>query len=83
MNGFKRLEGWTWVGSQSRAPFSLSSFQCSQQRDYVLLAIRTPPKEDGGENNATYHSNLSSIDEEWITEHVDHVINSLLYLVWY
>ncbi|KAJ7332339.1 hypothetical protein JRQ81_014519 [Phrynocephalus forsythii] len=51
--------------------------QCSQLRDYVLLAIRTPPKEEGRENSANYHSDLSNIDEEWITAHASQVSRML------
>lgn len=51
--------------------------QCAQQRDYVLLAIRTPPKEEGSEKSANYHSNLSNIDEEWITTHANQVSRML------
>ncbi|XP_020650772.3 protein odr-4 homolog isoform X1 [Pogona vitticeps] len=51
--------------------------QCAQQRDYVLLAIRTPPKEEGSEKSANYYSNLSNIDEEWITTHANQVSRML------
>ncbi|XP_078248463.1 protein odr-4 homolog isoform X2 [Pogona vitticeps] len=51
--------------------------QCAQQRDYVLLAIRTPPKEEGSEKSANYYSNLSNIDEEWITTHANQLVFSV------
>ncbi|KAH0618307.1 hypothetical protein JD844_017378 [Phrynosoma platyrhinos] len=51
--------------------------QCSQQRDYVLLAIRTPPKEEENKGNTSYHSNLTNIDEEWMTAHANQVSRML------
>ncbi|XP_044295192.1 protein odr-4 homolog isoform X2 [Varanus komodoensis] len=51
--------------------------QCSQQKDYVLIAVRTPPKEEKSESNTSYHSDLSHIDEEWITAHATQVSRML------
>ncbi|XP_015270730.1 PREDICTED: protein odr-4 homolog [Gekko japonicus] len=51
--------------------------QCSPQRDYVLLAIQTPPKEEESKSNASYSSTLSSIDEEWTTAHANQVSRML------
>lgn len=52
--------------------FSISlSLKCSPQRDYVILAVRTPPKE---EQNETYcPTKLTDIDEEWVTTHASQV----------
>ncbi|NXF97884.1 ODR4 protein, partial [Eubucco bourcierii] len=50
--------------------------QCSLQRDYVIRAVRTPPKEEQKEDNIS-HSNLASIDEEWITTHASQVSRML------
>ncbi|NXX49385.1 ODR4 protein, partial [Tricholaema leucomelas] len=50
--------------------------QCSPQRDYVIRAVRTPPKEEQKEDNIN-HSNLASIDEEWITTHASQVSRML------
>ncbi|KYO24212.1 odr-4-like protein [Alligator mississippiensis] len=49
--------------------------QCSPQRDYVILAVRTPPKE---EQNETYcPTKLTDIDEEWVTTHASQVSRML------
>ncbi|NXC50532.1 ODR4 protein, partial [Penelope pileata] len=50
--------------------------QCSPQRDYVIRAVRTPPKEEQKEGN-TCPSKLESIDEEWITAHASQVSRML------
>lgn len=50
--------------------------QCSSQRDYVIRAVRTPPKEEQKEGN-TSPSKLESIDEEWITAHASQVSRML------
>ncbi|NXG42207.1 ODR4 protein, partial [Psilopogon haemacephalus] len=50
--------------------------QCSPQRDYVIRAVRTPPKEEQKEDNIS-PSNLASIDEEWITTHASQVSRML------
>ncbi|NXP79565.1 ODR4 protein, partial [Ramphastos sulfuratus] len=50
--------------------------QCSPQRDYIIRAVRTPPKEEQKEDNID-HSNLASIDEEWITTHASQVSRML------
>ncbi|CAI5776487.1 Protein odr-4 homolog [Podarcis lilfordi] len=51
--------------------------QCSQQRDYVVLAIRTPPKEEESKSNTSRRSDLSNIDEEWIAAHANQVSRML------
>ncbi|XP_070605108.1 protein odr-4 homolog [Erythrolamprus reginae] len=51
--------------------------QCSQQRDYVLLAIRTPVKEEESNNSTNHHTDLSNIDEEWIATHARQVSRML------
>ncbi|KFP92836.1 Protein odr-4 [Haliaeetus albicilla] len=50
--------------------------QCSPQRDYVIQAVRTPPKEEQKEDNIS-PSKLASIDEEWITTHASQVAQML------
>ncbi|NXI64096.1 ODR4 protein, partial [Anseranas semipalmata] len=50
--------------------------QCSSQRDYVIRAVRTPPKEEQKEGN-TSPSKLESIDEEWVTAHASQVAQML------
>ncbi|XP_061490010.1 protein odr-4 homolog isoform X2 [Rhineura floridana] len=50
--------------------------QCSQQRDYIVLAIRTPPKEES-KSNTIHRSDLSNIDEEWTTAHANQVSRML------
>ncbi|KFO88689.1 Protein odr-4 [Buceros rhinoceros silvestris] len=50
--------------------------QCSQQRDYIIRAVRTPPKEEQKEN-AVSPSKLLSVDEEWITTHASQVSRML------
>ncbi|XP_009482058.1 protein odr-4 homolog isoform X3 [Pelecanus crispus] len=50
--------------------------QCSPQRDYVIRAVRTPPKEEQKEDNIS-PSKLVSIDEEWITTHASQLIFSV------
>ncbi|XP_054066553.1 protein odr-4 homolog isoform X2 [Rissa tridactyla] len=49
--------------------------QCSPQRDYVIRAVRTPPKEEQKEESIP--SKLASIDEEWITTHASQVSRML------
>ncbi|KAM8805507.1 protein odr-4 homolog [Eudromia elegans] len=50
--------------------------QCSSQRDYVIRAVRTPPKEE--QNESTINSSkLTSIDEEWVTAHASQVSRML------
>ncbi|NWI63768.1 ODR4 protein, partial [Todus mexicanus] len=51
--------------------------QCSPQRDYVIRAVRTPPKEEQKESNIG-PSNLASLDEEWITTHASQVVSRML-----
>ncbi|XP_032082812.1 protein odr-4 homolog [Thamnophis elegans] len=51
--------------------------QCSQQRDYVLLAIRTPVKEEESNSSVNHHTDLSTIDEEWIAAHAIQVSRML------
>ncbi|KAM6262256.1 protein odr-4 homolog isoform 2-T2 [Porphyrio hochstetteri] len=50
--------------------------QCSQQRDYVLRAVRTPPKEEQ-KGDSISPSTLASVDEEWITTHASQVSRML------
>ncbi|XP_065601719.1 protein odr-4 homolog isoform X2 [Cyrtonyx montezumae] len=50
--------------------------QCSPQRDYIIRAARTPPKEVQKESN-TSSSKLDSIDEEWITAHASQLVFSI------
>ncbi|NXU56151.1 ODR4 protein, partial [Turnix velox] len=50
--------------------------QCSPQRDYVIRAVRTPPKEEQKEDSII-PSNLASLDEEWITTHASQVSRML------
>lgn len=53
-------------------------FQCTQQRDYVLLAIQTPVKEEESNSSANHHTVLSIIDEEWTAAHARQVIKIVL-----
>ncbi|KAF3823364.1 hypothetical protein GH733_010800 [Mirounga leonina] len=49
--------------------------QCSSQKDYVILATRTPPKEEQNENlTHQQKAKLDNLDEEWATEHANQVI---------
>ncbi|NWW93158.1 ODR4 protein, partial [Rhynochetos jubatus] len=50
--------------------------QCSPQRDYVIRAVRTPPKEEQKEDSIS-PSKLASIDDEWITTHATQVSRML------
>ncbi|NXP19459.1 ODR4 protein, partial [Scytalopus superciliaris] len=50
--------------------------QCSPQRDYVLRAVRTPPREQHGEQD-TGPPRVASLDEEWITTHASQVSRML------
>ncbi|XP_023059199.1 protein odr-4 homolog isoform X2 [Piliocolobus tephrosceles] len=43
--------------------------QCSSQKDYVILATRTPPKKEQSENLKHPKAKLDNLDEEWATEH--------------
>ncbi|XP_006872760.1 PREDICTED: protein odr-4 homolog isoform X2 [Chrysochloris asiatica] len=51
--------------------------QCSSQKDYVILATRTPPKEE--QNESLSHPKVKSdiLDEEWATEHANQVSRML------
>lgn len=51
--------------------------QCSSQKDYVILATRTPPKEEDNENLKHPNCKLDTLDEEWYTEHVSKVSRML------
>ncbi|XP_032639335.1 protein odr-4 homolog isoform X2 [Chelonoidis abingdonii] len=51
--------------------------QCSPQRDYVILAIRTPPREEQNESNKNHHPKLADIDEEWVTGHASQLSRML------
>uniref|UniRef100_A0A5F9CHZ4 Protein odr-4 homolog n=1 Tax=Oryctolagus cuniculus TaxID=9986 RepID=A0A5F9CHZ4_RABIT len=48
--------------------------QCSSQKDYVILASRTPPKEEQNENPKHPKAQLDNVDEEWATEHANQLI---------
>ncbi|KAM3841958.1 protein odr-4 homolog isoform 3-T5 [Vipera latastei] len=51
--------------------------KCTQQRDYVLLAIQTPVKEEESNSIANHHTDLSIIDEEWTAAHARQVSRML------
>uniref|UniRef100_A0A8C0WP81 Protein odr-4 homolog n=1 Tax=Castor canadensis TaxID=51338 RepID=A0A8C0WP81_CASCN len=51
--------------------------QCSSQKDYVILATRTPPKEEQNENLKHLKAKLNNVDEEWATEHASQVSRML------
>ncbi|XP_060053843.1 protein odr-4 homolog isoform X1 [Erinaceus europaeus] len=51
--------------------------QCSSQKDYVILASRTPPKEEQNENLEHPKAKLDNLDEEWVTEHANQVSRML------
>ncbi|CAO2637174.1 Protein odr-4 homolog [Lemmus lemmus] len=51
--------------------------QCSSQKDYVILATRTPPKEEQNENLKHPKAKLDTLDEEWATEHASQVSRML------
>lgn len=51
--------------------------QCSSQKDYVILASRTPPKEEQNENPKHPKAQLDNVDEEWATEHANQVSRML------
>ncbi|XP_045439099.1 protein odr-4 homolog isoform X2 [Pipistrellus kuhlii] len=51
--------------------------QCSSQKDYVILATRTPPKEEKNENLKHPKDQLDNLDEEWVTEHANQVSRML------
>uniref|UniRef100_A0A671FA28 Protein odr-4 homolog n=1 Tax=Rhinolophus ferrumequinum TaxID=59479 RepID=A0A671FA28_RHIFE len=48
--------------------------QCSSQKDYVILAARTPPKEQQNENLKHSKAKLDNLDEEWATEHANQLV---------
>lgn len=48
-------------------PFSLGS-QPSSQKDYVILAARTPPRQDPPQH-VSLPAALDSVDEEWVAAH--------------
>ncbi|NXG20637.1 ODR4 protein, partial [Grallaria varia] len=50
--------------------------QCSLQRDYVLRAVRTPPR-DRHEGDDGSPPKVASLDEEWITTHASQVSRML------
>ncbi|XP_051481216.1 protein odr-4 homolog isoform X2 [Apus apus] len=50
--------------------------QCSPQRDYVIRAVRTPPREEQREGSSAPPT-LASLDEEWITTHASQVSRML------
>ncbi|XP_033293890.1 protein odr-4 homolog isoform X1 [Orcinus orca] len=51
--------------------------QCSSQKDYVILATRTPPKEEKDESSKHSKAKLDNLDEEWATEHANQVSRML------
>ncbi|XP_035871830.1 protein odr-4 homolog isoform X2 [Phyllostomus discolor] len=51
--------------------------QCSSQKDYVVLATRTPPREEKNENLRPPGDKLDDMDEEWATEHAKQVSRML------
>ncbi|XP_017379894.1 protein odr-4 homolog isoform X1 [Cebus imitator] len=51
--------------------------QCSSQKDYVILATRTPPKEEQSENLKHPKAKLDNLDEEWAAEHAYQVSRML------
>ncbi|KAM4860359.1 protein odr-4 homolog isoform 1-T2 [Thomomys bottae] len=51
--------------------------QCSSQKDYVVLATRTPPKEEKNVNPRDPKVKLDNLDEEWATEHANQVSRML------
>uniref|UniRef100_A0A8C2VQC9 Protein odr-4 homolog n=1 Tax=Chinchilla lanigera TaxID=34839 RepID=A0A8C2VQC9_CHILA len=51
--------------------------QFSSQKDYVILATRTPPKEEQYENPKHPKTKLDNLDEEWATEHAHQVSRML------
>ncbi|XP_023610518.1 protein odr-4 homolog isoform X3 [Myotis lucifugus] len=51
--------------------------QCSSQKDYVILATRTPPKEENNENLKHPKDKVDNLDEEWATEHANQVSRML------
>ncbi|XP_044123240.1 protein odr-4 homolog [Neovison vison] len=52
--------------------------QCSSQKDYIILATRTPPKEEQNENlRHQQKAKLDNLDEEWATEHANQVSRML------
>ncbi|XP_037681084.1 protein odr-4 homolog [Choloepus didactylus] len=51
--------------------------QCSPQKDYVILATRTPPKEEQKENLKHPKAKSDNLDEEWVTEHANQVSRML------
>uniref|UniRef100_A0A4X2L130 Protein odr-4 homolog n=1 Tax=Vombatus ursinus TaxID=29139 RepID=A0A4X2L130_VOMUR len=48
--------------------------QCSSQRDYVVLATRTPPREEQNKDTRSSQSPLDDLDEEWITAHANQLV---------
>ncbi|XP_023388957.1 protein odr-4 homolog [Pteropus vampyrus] len=48
--------------------------QSSSQKDYVILATRTPPREEQNENLKHPKAKLDNLDEEWATEHANQLV---------
>ncbi|XP_006901371.1 PREDICTED: protein odr-4 homolog isoform X3 [Elephantulus edwardii] len=48
--------------------------QCSSQKDYVILATRTPHKEEQNESLRHGKAKLDNLDEEWATEHANQLV---------
>ncbi|XP_042638508.1 protein odr-4 homolog [Orycteropus afer afer] len=51
--------------------------QCSSQKDYVILATRTPPKEEQDDSFRHPKAKSDNLDEEWATEHANQVSRML------
>lgn len=66
------------VSLQGRASVSgLLIGQPSPQKDYVILAARTPAREDPGEKSPARPAALDGVDEEWVTAHACQVSRML------
>lgn len=65
----------TWYQPETIGSHCFFFCKCSPQRDYIIRAARTPPKEEQKEGN-TSPSKLDSIDEEWFTAHASQVVQS-------
>lgn len=65
------------VGLRGKASVSgLLIGQSSSQKDYVILAARTPPREDPSEKPAPAAA-LNDVDEEWVAAHACQVSRML------
>lgn len=62
------------IGLRGKASVSgLLIGQSSSQKDYVILAARTPPREESSENPAPPAA-LGDVDEEWVAAHACQLI---------